>query len=366
MLYIGAHSILKWIVLYLQLLTSIIGLYGAIWVIRQYHRGTILRNIPGQIIYSIAYTDIIHGLYYILWFFVDGYYIDMRGNPDTTQFMYDFTEGIFIWGTFPCCLLGILLSLNTLYIVRFHGSSAQLERFKYLAIVIAFLCPIPIYFLPVSYWRQQTIFITTSMIYEPPATANQGAQLFLQLGFVSVGIFCSLLAYAIIAWDLRRMQQEFVEVGSNMISVAQKKIMKLVMVYSISIIISWIPWMIRFLIVRVIHQSGDSKFLRDFNAVTLVIFFRSLVFPARGYIHAQAVLYVFNTVKHRPSPFSLNTLLSCILLISPKESDASRAESPAQDSLVNAPQWDFTFKDEPVPQSITIPREFDSAADSYR
>jgi hypothetical protein len=305
-------------------------------------------------------------MYYLLWFFVDGYYLDMRDNPDRTQFMYDFTEGIFIWGTFPCCLLGILLSLNTLYIVRFHGSSAELERFKYLAILIAFACPIPIYFLPVSYWRQQSIFTTTAMVYEPPPTANLRAQLYLQLGFVSVGIFCSLIAYAMIAWDMRRMQLEFVEVGSNKISVAQKKIMKLVMVYSISIIISWIPWMIRFLIVRVIHEAGDSKFLHDFNAVTIVIIFRSLVFPARGYIHAQAVLYVFNTVTLRSAPFSFNTVLSYILLVSPKESAPSRAESPAQDSLVNAPQWDFTFKDEPIPQSITNPRDFESEIESYR
>jgi hypothetical protein len=64
-------------------------------------------------------------------------------------------------------------------------------------------------------------------------------------------------------------------------------------VFSFCILLIWVPYMLRFVLVNIIESSYDEKHFMKFDFVTFAIFCRNFFMPLRGYFHALSLLYVF-------------------------------------------------------------------------
>ena len=126
---------------------------------------------------------------------------------------------------------------------------------------------------------------------------------------------------------------------------------RLVMVYSLAIIASWIPWWIRWVYVNFIDQGGtrnDLDYLATFSFGTFVVLFRALWTPMRGYIHAVAVFWVFRVVAVTDKITLQNSWRYFFLMTKLNNGDSSKSSSEKGQTFertIDAPDWTIDSKD---------------------
>ena len=128
-------------------------------VIFQYFRKRILNKTPGLIICLIAFIDFFFSFYYMF-----GISVQYALSPMAVNLVWNIIDSAFAWCLITYSMLGMLLAFNTLFIVM-GGSSAVIDRYKWIAIATCFILPIPAYYWPTSSWRRQWMF-TTFDVYQ--------------------------------------------------------------------------------------------------------------------------------------------------------------------------------------------------------
>lgn len=327
---------------WLEIIGCVIGFYGSVWVINQFFRRKILRNTPGLIICIIGFLDILHTLYYAATVLILYTQSDMGYS-----WVWQALDAMFNWCLISYALLGMLLAFNTLFIVL-GGSSLTIQKAKWPAIALCFILPVPAFFWPVSNWRSQLIFTTTDPNCNGDDRCEPKRSYVLLFTIVCSALLSSLVAYFGIWYNLNKDRTNR---GKGTEGKALKMVKTLTMVYSLSIVFCWIPWMVRWawLNFETISQS-DFVFLHDFSIVTFVILFRALWTSMRGYIHAFAVLHVYKlTAVGGTSTWSLRNMARQILLLSPVESghESSVVSKEVEGGTVSyCPDWKVTVNHE--------------------
>jgi ABC-type multidrug transport system fused ATPase/permease subunit len=178
---------------------------------------------------------------------------------------------------------------------------------------------------------------------------------------VTFALLCSFLAYFGIWTSLKRAGLD----TSRRTTIIAKR---LVMVYSLAIIASWIPWWIRWVFVNFIDQEGnqnDLDYLSTFSIGTFIVLFRSLWTPMRGYIHAVAVFWVFRVVAVTDKITFKNSWRYFFLMkkLDNGESTKTSNEQQSLEQSIEAPDWTIDSKDAGF--STTFPNSILSYSGRY-
>jgi hypothetical protein len=339
-----------------QMITGILGVIGAIWIIYHYGKRKILNNIAGLIIYATAFTDVVQGAYYshegVSMYTKYEHYADWSAAVRNN--IFNAKEAIFTWSAISSSLLVALLASNTLYVVRFGGTAKNLDRLKYVWVFLCFILPFFIYFVPVSIGREQPLFWTRNR----SRTAGECISFFhcdFQLYWFGIlmtfNFVFSLIAYflASIAIMTNYSTSNRIDSGvySDSSSRAKNAVSKLIKLYSVSILIGWIPYLIRYWYVRAYGSLAGMNSTDPLLADWLDTI-RSFTAPIRGYLHALAVHIVNRSVLNVVESSNFRRLFNIIFLVSPKEEDIKSGTQhiPSIERSLQEPQWEISFQGE--------------------
>ncbi|KAJ3358459.1 hypothetical protein HDU91_005217 [Kappamyces sp. JEL0680] len=351
--------------MWMQLAGGLLGFLGSVWILYQYHRRRILRNTPGLLIAIIAYLDIVFVIYY--YFSSTALGLLEMDRMKTLQLEVVF-QSIFDGTAVTYCALSVLLSFNMLWIVRYNGTSSKLDQWRWPSVIICFLSPIPLFYIPEYIWRTQPFFQTVrqcSAYYGYPNCQPMPGYI-LMTTIIIISIVTCIVAYLTVWWTLRNRSARVSNSGSTGTSTRSAIVVmkRLTMVYSLTIIVMWVPFLVRYMLVNIFNVfAGDDYFMGHVSVGTIAIWVKDIMTPMRGYIHAQAVLYVYKVVSDAESrKWTVRRVLEHLLLltpIEPKADDSSTAEGLDTEQTVEAPDWsmptvqkDFMIS---VPETVLAP-----------
>lgn len=283
-------------------------------------------NVPGIIILSIALTDIIHSLSYLL---VSLKLLDLfEFNLTKMNFLYYHT--IFRYETITSTLLAIILALNTLSVV-FFTRILFTEQYKYFIVVVCFILPIAIYFFPVAAVMQKGLFDLEVAPDLSPFQKNFDRVYFIILLFLLV--LAVIGSYVMVWYKFKMNLRVNVKPGKNLDIKAVG--LKFIWAYSISILLCNIPLLI-----------NDLFELNQWLPESMGLFFLyvvNLFNPLRGYMHALAVLIIYvSRVPNRD--LSIKIILCRVLLFEYKidEMPEENKENPGAVITIDSLNWDVS------------------------
>ncbi|KAJ3334740.1 hypothetical protein HDU91_002577, partial [Kappamyces sp. JEL0680] len=273
---------------WLEVVGSVAGFYGSLWILVQYKRKNILNNFPGKVIATIAFTDILTCIYFLGWAMVDL----LPGFATMPLDGYRVLDAIFNFSLTSCAYLGFLLALNTFYVLVYPGKSRFYETWRWvLIVVVGTVLPLLTFFLPLSLASRQQFFVTMSCSDSVNPRCSYLATIFL-FSTVGFAVFCNLLTYLGIARHLKaeqRVASDPRQGDAGLLIDGESLVMKLVKAYSLAIVASFVPFFVQEFMVLLHPESADMTKL-DVAAVAFMI--RCFILSSRGYIHALAVFYV--------------------------------------------------------------------------
>ncbi|KAI8900713.1 hypothetical protein BC833DRAFT_580678 [Globomyces pollinis-pini] len=298
---------------------SIIGTIGSVWVLAQFLKGKqILRNFPGLLIFGIAWTDLLTTIPY----FVDSLCYFTGTTEQFLQFNYRIWF-LFPWSTISCCCLGIALAFNTFMVVRFLATIQGVGIGKWFLLVLIFLLPILIYFLPLSLIYGVPLF---SIAIDPEYCRIQSTFIcaissHLLFYYVIIALCICLGAYLSIYFSFK-IHRNYHDAASK----SQYALRNLIMIYCLFQMIVWVPYIVS----RIGFYWGPKDLLSFFSFVDCIFV------PARGYIHALGVVCANRAISNHDKPFRTIFCLELCGSFKDKQ-DSIKSESTIR------PSWDFTF-----------------------
>ena len=291
---------------YADIVTGILGMLGALWVIC-HCRHSIMRNIPGFIITAIALTDFVIALSW-------GVIEDSPLPGVKTQVIYRIvTDTIFYYFNgvyaFLCCYLAIV----SLYIVRYQGSTAMLEKYKWWALLACILLPFPLIFGTLSLIIHQSVwdFVPTTCYnsyYVGPACNIDGTVIlqFIMVALMSIcTIFCSISYW-----------MTFRSISKAKATPAVQLMTRLILAYLALTVILWITTISYFIATYIqmkMAQDGVGITLL-YKIVTYLTVILDILNVCRGYFHALVVSFMYSRLQGSPL---WKRILYPILLIAP-------------------------------------------------
>jgi hypothetical protein len=326
----------------LEVIGGSFGLYGSFWIIYQFYLKKILNNFPGLVIAWTSVADIVSVGYYLTWAIYD-----LSGDVTSMPLIgYQVLDAILAYSLSVCAFLGLVLSANSFYIVAFPRSLQFYEKWRFLLVPITFLLPLLTIFMPVSVLTGLP-FMTTLACKDDTISDGfcfkvaqlRSIALLLTIG-VTVG--CNLLTYTMIGSHLYKRSRACYSNSESERSVtlvldSGEIVMKLVMIYSLAICISWLPFFLHLALDLVLVQDPYDS---EFRILTVLFWLRCFFVSIRGYIHAFAVYYVARIVSTgRDTKFRLN--LSTIFLQIPNVLVDDATSSSTMREVV-APKWDLS------------------------
>lgn len=326
----------------LEILGGIFGLYGSFWIIHQFYQKKILNNFPGLVIAWTSLADIVSVCYYLTWAIYD-----LSGEASSMQLIgYQILDSMLAYSLSTCAFLGLVLAANSFYIVAFPRSLAMYEKWRFLLVPFTFVLPLLTIYLPVSLMTGMP-FMTTlackddsvSYGYCFHVAHTRSIALLIAVG-ITVG--CNLLTYIFIAKHLYKRSRACYsnsnsETSASIVLDSGEIVMKLVMIYSLAICISWFPFFLHLAFdIAIPHDPYSSQF----RALTVFFWLRCFFVSIRGYIHAFAVYYVARVVSTgRNTKFRLD-MATVFLQMPTVEIEQTRDASTMRE--VDAPKWDLS------------------------
>ena len=329
----------------LQILGSIMSIYGILWVFIKFQTKKILRNTAGYLIVSISVADLVASLQYcytsldyvfMIWRYLSdefGYYLGI--------WMYH----LFNWALLSAAQWEITLALHTLYVIR-GGLSTKMMVWKWPMIVLGVIGPILYFFWPISIYTGEPLFQAWS--------SEQGINYFL-LGSISILMVVGFLAFLLIYRNMSIYTIKYTR-GSKMPSAAAQIVLRIVMVYSLSMLVAFGPFWLKTLIFTIDRTNSESDYIYNYPVSfgSFVLILKDMTSPFRGYIHALAVYFVYMTTNPDGSKKSTTGNYFCyLLLLDIKPKVANERSIDRVETRVN-PQWSFTFNRNMVDSVQTV------------
>ena len=339
----------------LQLIGAILSTYGVFWIFVQSYRKLILKNTAGFLIVAIAVADLFAAMQYAYtaldYIFMFWKYLESEVAYKLGIWMYH----VFNWSLLSAAQWELTLALHTLYILK--GGVVHSPIFKWLMILAGAVGPVLYFFLPAAIHAREPLFEAW--------TSDDGVNYFL-LGAIS-GLVLTGLATFFLIW--RNLKAYTISYGKStrMPSAAANLVLRLVMVYSLSMIVAFGPFWIKTLIFTVATTTSELDYIYEHpvSIVSLVLLLKDLTSPFRGYIHAVAVHYVYLTTNSNECSMCPKTVLRCLLLIETSETSAPKdpPEKVNFETRDANPMWSFTFQSNLVHSSGS--RSYSEREDSY-
>ena len=271
----------------------IVGILGALWVILCFNRKPIMKSIPGFIITVIALCDLVIAISNII---ARDVYVD-------TIFYY--FNGIY---AFLCSYLAIV----SLYIVRYQGSTAILEKYKWWAILACALLPFPLVFGTLAIIIHQPIwqFLPVSC-YDPSGDEfvcfKELAVLYIILPtLIAVSaIFCSVSYWLTFRTISKAKSTQAVQLMTRM-----------VLAYLGLTIILWITTILFFVFTSIMLEmaQGGGAYTLTFKIIAHLFVVTDWLNACRGYFHALVVSFMYSRLQGSPL---WKRILLPILLVAP-------------------------------------------------
>ena len=281
---------------------SAFGIAGSFWLVFHYYSRNLLRNTTGLFICVIAYLDIIVALHSIVkaLFNFPGIYAWLE-YLGLGLGVVKVLEVIMTWSLITYAIIGLVLSFNTLFVVRYSGASSFLDSKRFLAIFISFVTPIVCFYLPLYLVGKGSHFfdINPACVYKPlnPCTDLKIIAQVLLISILAMLILLTLVSYLLVLWTLRRKEHQK---SSTSDSFMIPLLRKLGIVFSLCILILWLPYLVRSIAITLFSKDNyyydEAHFLR-FDVFTFLIFCQNVLMPMRGYFHALSVLYIFKVPR---------------------------------------------------------------------
>ncbi|KAI8892862.1 hypothetical protein BC833DRAFT_610450, partial [Globomyces pollinis-pini] len=347
---ISVRSVIKVI---LEVTFSCLGIYGSYWTFQQYRNNRIGKFI-GIIIVTISLTDIINVLSYFIDFVII-LILPIFYNVQAKKPIMDSLEVIswatWSWAALSSSMLSTILALNSLVITTFNGTTQESQICQYGWPLFALLMPLLVLFIPYSIFFQVSLFDVvnggngTACRDEQGQIRNTGCYILMNSVFFCVlaTVCINLISYTTILFTLRfkRRQKLIGSHGNSSITSqytsrdgsansrqSRKRLVNLVMTYTLYVIISWIPFLIVYYLQWII-------FVPTIHTVGEII--DAILTPSRGYFHALAISISHAFVQH-PNPFSSQSNILKILCL-------KSIAIPDQEGHISFhdPKFDFTF-----------------------
>ena len=327
----------------LQIIGSALSIYGVFWVFVQFLRKKILRNTAGFLIVSISIADLLASLQYaytafdyifMFWRFLDSslsYYLGI--------WMYH----VFNWSLLSAAQWELTLAIHTLYVIQ-GGACAYGNSIKWVMVIGGIIGPILYFFVPISLYTHEPLFAAW--------TNDQGVNYFL-LAAITILLVVGLSTFYMIWRNLHIYTIKYVQ-GTKMPSAAANLVLRIVMVYSLSMLVAFGPFWLKTLLFTIDTTNTETDYIRNYpwSFGTCVLLLKDLTSPFRGYIHALAVYYVYKNTNsnHSLKRNRIKYYLEYIFLVDFKSPQRELEKEQIQNEQVPQvnPHWSFTFKSQLV------------------
>lgn len=301
-------------------LSAFLGLIGGIWVACQYKRHKLLSHTAGFI---IATTSVLDALYAFLHL---EYNLDCYTHYGQLLSLHDYKllRGITLffvdWAVIPNSFFIALLSINTGFIVH-HGRSILWERYRIFNVLWCAVLTILVYFVPILIESRDHLLET----FKDYGCLELDCRFRVDYGtaLISIGIVIALVVYVVTWYSIKTFPK---------LKHAHQVVLKLVQVYAVSIILTWIP-STAFSWLRPTNNDNDPY-------VTVIRLIRDAFSPARGYVQAVCIVSVSRTLSHCKDPFFVG-MVKCLILQMPDANQPVIEECSNKET--DKPQWKFTF-----------------------
>jgi hypothetical protein len=177
---------------------------------------------------------------------------------------------------------------------------------------------------------------------------------------VSTIVLVCIIVYIGIWRNMTRYVEQFAGNGDYLPSKAAGVVLKLVMVYSFAIGASFIPYLTHLLFINIVGLKNELLYFTPNNfslAAVILIYFKDLVAPMRGYIHAMAVYYVYKSSSAKSN--AAKRLMGNMLMLNSAQADkdTNNQDKLEEVDLKASPKWSFSFRGENMLQSVSISKK---------
>ncbi|KAI8892861.1 hypothetical protein BC833DRAFT_610449 [Globomyces pollinis-pini] len=340
---------------------SIVGLYGAVWTLQQYQENKI-RKFVGLIIVGITITDLINILSYIIEMFIvliTPWLLSTKEHESIVNTMEKVNWTVFTWASLSSSFLCCALAVNTAIVYKFKNSSQQLNTMKYVVILGMYILPFIVYFIPFTQIFITNIFdLSSKNLSSSCVLPNQELKpgfcfmlyhsLFFDILIVATInlIVCISIYTCLKKTPVIPMTRKLQPTPSNN---SLDKILKLVMIYSVYMVIPWIPFLICYCL-QYLFKIPSMKFMAEI--------IDSIFTPSRSYFHALGVYYAIQLQQHQHiSIFNFNFFT--IRNFKWKNLLNLNVEMARKDDVVTVPPlFDFSFDANDYIETSSVVQQF--------
>ena len=285
---------------YADIVCGSLSILGALWVIG-HCRHSIMKNIPGFIITAIAFCDLMVAL---SWSVLENVLklTDSHIYLDTTFYYFN---GIY---AFLCCILALV----ALYIVRYQGSTAMLEKNKWWAIMACLVFPFPVISGTLAIIIHQPILNVMPVACYDPAGDVDGclngslALYLIMLCLISLSALICIASYWI----------TFKSISKAKATPAVQLMTRLILAYLAMTVVLFISTISYFLFAYIQLKMAQDQvgMTLSYKIVTYLASIMDILSASRGYFHALVVSFMYSSLNGKPL---WKRILLPILLVAP-------------------------------------------------
>jgi hypothetical protein len=327
---------------HVDLIFSVIGMYGAIWVITMYVRGKVLKNTIGSTIMALAIIDLLHSFALFGSGIGDMLYLAKMMSKETFRLINIVWNVAFMWSMLSASQLTLTMVGQVLYLL-FGGSLLRIQKYRFALICSGILLPLGYWFLP-----YYVIFDGFDFLY-----ARSSARIMNVI--ISIVVIISLMLLVTV-WIRYRTLVKAASIHSRRSS---HRIYRLIIVYFISTVIIWTPWMIRNWMIWYSEDQSRKLYCSTLTLCGIFVLFKNITIASRGYIHAAAVYYVYK-LQQKPKNILLGIGRSALLLdldSTVTENESDEATDFKESSPTLRPEWSVTLpENESINVSVDVTR----------
>jgi hypothetical protein len=257
---------------WLSLAASSLGIYGSIWVIYVYFKGKSLSSIIGILVTAMAVSDLMLALGTA----VQEIFLLSFGIQKGNQWISSIFNGIVIWSMLSEAQLNLTLACIVFYLL-WGGSLHSVQNLRCYLAIAGIFGPIIYWFLPFRILQGNEFLGFKTVMHH-----------YVILSYVVLVIVGISTVLYLVIW------RKYRDLKRKKLLDSTARVYRLVNAFLFSLIITWIPWLVRnFIFYNPFNHQRYAQCFMFFNPCSIWILLETVFVVSRGYVHALAINYVF-------------------------------------------------------------------------